>query len=176
MSFLLFFAAACPNGTLTLAEDSGTYDFTDDISSVTFTHTDYDGVTHEYTDGDVIYEDYTITFTIEYTLSAYKLSEEVNTITYTTDADAVAGKNYATNTAKISPSDEEISYSDDVTIYNVGYNYGIENEGTGTTLDSENEVLILSWSATVTAGEYELTLLTCTYGGVSRVTVRCDRK
>lgn len=27
----------------------------------------------------------------------------------------------------------------------------------------------------LTAGEYDLTLLTCTYGGKSRVTVRCDR-
>ena len=28
----------------------------------------------------------------------------------------------------------------------------------------------------MTAGEYDLTLFTCTYGGVSRVTVRCDRR
>lgn len=27
----------------------------------------------------------------------------------------------------------------------------------------------------MTAGEYDLTLFTCTYGGASRVTVRCDR-
>lgn len=27
----------------------------------------------------------------------------------------------------------------------------------------------------MTAGEYDLTLFTCTYGGVSRVTVRCER-
>ena len=27
----------------------------------------------------------------------------------------------------------------------------------------------------MTAGEYDLTLFTCTYGGRSRVTVRCDR-
>ena len=38
MSFLLFFAAACPNGTLTLAEDSGTYDFTGDITSALYMH------------------------------------------------------------------------------------------------------------------------------------------
>ena len=25
------------------------------------------------------------------------------------------------------------------------------------------------------SGEYDLTLFTCTYGGASRVTVRCDR-
>lgn len=28
----------------------------------------------------------------------------------------------------------------------------------------------------MTAGEYDLTLFTCTYGGQSRVTVRCDRR
>ena len=27
----------------------------------------------------------------------------------------------------------------------------------------------------MTAGEYDLTLFTCTYGGKSRVTLRCDR-
>ena len=27
----------------------------------------------------------------------------------------------------------------------------------------------------MTSGEYDLTLFTCTYGGKSRVTVRCDR-
>ena len=27
----------------------------------------------------------------------------------------------------------------------------------------------------MTAGEYDLTLFTCTYGGKSRVTIRCDR-
>ena len=28
----------------------------------------------------------------------------------------------------------------------------------------------------MTAGEFDLTLFTCTYGGASRITVRCDRK
>lgn len=36
---------------------------------------------------------------------------------------------------------------------------------------------VLSPSAVedMTSGDYDLTLFTCTYGGASRVTVRCDR-
>jgi len=37
------------------------------------------------------------------------------------------------------------------------------------------EVLTPTSIAEMTAGEYDLTLFTCTYGGQNRVTVRCDR-
>lgn len=37
------------------------------------------------------------------------------------------------------------------------------------------EVLESTAIEEMTAGEYDLTLFTCTFGGVSRVTVRCDR-
>ena len=37
------------------------------------------------------------------------------------------------------------------------------------------DVLVPTAIEDMTAGEYDLTLFTCTYGGKSRVTVRCDR-
>lgn len=37
------------------------------------------------------------------------------------------------------------------------------------------DVLLPTAIEEMTAGEYDLTLFTCTYGGKSRVTVRCDR-
>lgn len=39
----------------------------------------------------------------------------------------------------------------------------------------EIEVLAPTAVGEITSGEYDLTLFTCTYGGRSRVTVRCDR-
>lgn len=37
------------------------------------------------------------------------------------------------------------------------------------------DVLVPTAVAEMTAGEYDLTLFTCTYGGKSRMTIRCDR-
>ena len=48
----------------------------------------------------------------------------------------------------------------------------------GQTISNEGVVLDILHPTAVenmTAGEYDLTLFTCTYGGKSRVTVRCDR-
>lgn len=40
---------------------------------------------------------------------------------------------------------------------------------------AQTEILSPADTEAMTAGEYALTLFTCTYGGKSRVTVRCDR-
>ena len=40
---------------------------------------------------------------------------------------------------------------------------------------AQTEILSPGDTEAMTAGEYDLTLFTCTYGGKSRVTVRCDR-
>lgn len=40
---------------------------------------------------------------------------------------------------------------------------------------AQTEILSPADTEAMTAGEYALTLFTCTYGGRSRVTVRCDR-
>jgi len=40
---------------------------------------------------------------------------------------------------------------------------------------AEQEILEPTAVEEMTAGDYELTLFTCTYGGASRVTVRCER-
>ena len=37
------------------------------------------------------------------------------------------------------------------------------------------DVLLPTAVEDMTAGEYDLTLFTCTYGGQSRITLRCDR-
>lgn len=54
--------------------------------------------------------------------------------------------------------------------------YFIDMEGVLTTYEvAVVEVLQPADVEEMTSGEYDLTLFTCTYGGQSRVTVRCDR-
>lgn len=82
-------------------------------------------------------------------------------------------------------------YTDDLVImaHNYDHHFGILHElRTGdriilTDMDGETveyevialDVLQSTAVEEMTAGEYDLTLFTCTYGGQSRVTVRCDR-
>ncbi len=73
--------------------------------------------------------------------------------------------NYATHFGKIKdlPVGAEVRFTDmdgDTTLYEV----------------VAIEVLAPTAVENMTAGEFDLTLFTCTYGGKSRVTVRCDRQ
>ena len=81
-----------------------------------------------------------------------------------TDDLVVMAHNYARHFGRI----DTLSAGDEVIFTDME---GVVTRYTVTALD----VLDASAVDEMTAGDYDLTLFTCTYGGQSRVTVRCDR-
>ena len=82
-----------------------------------------------------------------------------------TDDLVIAAHNYPRHfgtLSKLSPGDE-VYFIDG---HNVAYDYEV----------MEVDILAATAVEEMTSGDYDLTLFTCTYGGKSRVTVRCEKK